>query len=246
MQPFPSTIIYMSINPPPRLNPDNTFSSIFNINDYKQNKGYVTFEDLLNYANLYSNNIFKGFNLFNSIQILGTINNISSEFLQYIQYIPHIIMTLTDVSYDEQTDTTIIGNNMEATNIKSSQLSSNTININNVNTNRVFSNTVRTTTLECKTMTCSTFISKDDIGLYLYINNLTFPLMKSNLLVDIYTDVIMSCRFTIKPNYVVEFVNSRGIVLQQYINSTDNIKYYINVSNLGFTKVKLYLNGEIL
>jgi hypothetical protein len=108
----------MSSSEPPRFNPDGTLSSVFNVNDYKQSKGYVTFEDLLSYANLYTTNIFRGFNRFTSIQIIGTINSINAEYLQYIQYIPNIIFSLTDISYDEQTDTTIIENNLKANKIE--------------------------------------------------------------------------------------------------------------------------------
>lgn len=302
----------MTTQPPPRLNPDGTISSVFNLNDYKYNTGSVTFEDLLSYANLFTNNIFRGFNRFNSIQILGTINNINSEFLQYIQYIPNIIIALTDITYDEETDTTIIENNLkanniecdevngfnsfqflqglsenvqdaldliqlsisnmfnrmigisysnnktiisnsvleindlEAANITSSHFSSNTINITNINSNRMFCNRIRTDKMECDTIKCKTIIAKDDIGLYLYINGLTFPVMKSTPLSSIYTDTIVSCAFTIKPRYVVGFINSDGLLIQQYANTSDNMKYNINVTNIDFNRINLYLNGEML
>ena len=302
----------MSSSEPPRFNPDGTLSSVFNVNDYKQSKGYVTFEDLLSYANLYTTNIFRGFNRFTSIQIIGTINSINAEYLQYIQYIPNIIFSLTDISYDEQTDTTIIENNLkankiecdevngfnsfqflhglseniqnaldtlrlsisnmlnrmigityannktiisndvleindlEASNIQSQYFASNTINITNINSDRIYSNKIKTFDMDCDTIKCKSIISKDDIGVYLYINNLTFPIMKTTALADIYTQSFASCTFSIKPKYAVEFINSQGLLLQQYVNVTDNMKYNINVTDLAFSRIKLYLDGMLI
>jgi hypothetical protein len=100
---------------PPDKSPDGTFPTVFNLLNYKSKTGAVTFSDLLNYGSLFANNIWRGFNQFNSVQILTSINNIPAQFLEYLQYVPNLIMDLNGVSYHEAGDKTLIENNVEIT-----------------------------------------------------------------------------------------------------------------------------------
>ena len=90
----------------------NQYPTIFNLNDYKTKTGLVNFQDLLEYGNLYANNVWKAYNQFTSIFVQGTINGVSSSFLTYIQYLPSLIIETQGISYEEVSDTTRIDNNL--------------------------------------------------------------------------------------------------------------------------------------
>jgi hypothetical protein len=146
---------------------------------------------------------------------------------------------------------TTINNNLktldiESNLIQSSNISSNTININKINTDKIYSNHLKTGKLYCFSLNSDFIEYKNDVGIHLYINNLHFPIMRSqNNFSLIYSEPITNLKLTIKPNYTLELYNSQGL-LYQYTNTTDDFKYYLNIDKYNFTYLKIYLNYILL
>jgi hypothetical protein len=146
---------------------------------------------------------------------------------------------------------TTINNNLktldiESNLIQSSNISSNTININKINTDKIYSNHLKTGKLYCFSLNSDFIEYKNDVGIHLYINNLHFPIMRSqNNFSSIYSEPITNLKLTIKPNYTLELYNSQER-LYQYTNTTDDFKYYLNIDKYNFTYLKIYLNYILL
>lgn len=86
----------------PDLTPTNGFKQIFNLNDWNKKKsGYVTFDDLEDYASLYAGNVFEGaLNVFQSIGFLNSINDVEASTFAYIKNARSDIQTQIDDIYE--------------------------------------------------------------------------------------------------------------------------------------------------
>lgn len=219
-----------------------------------QNKTkYVTFADIATLADTEKNNYFYFFNFFANIRV-KTINSVSGEIFNYFTnlnenvqaFFNGIRLKLTNYNYDANLNKTSILNNfqtldVECGNIQTTFLSSNTINITKINTERISSINVKSNSIFCNSLNCDYLEFKNDIGLYLYLNNIYIPINKSTLFTDLnFSDTITSIKITIKPNYTVEFYDNTGLITFRYANETNNIKYFISVNLLFFSNLKLY------
>lgn len=71
----------------PTLNNDGNVKEIFNTSDFDHEYESVKFNDLLDYANLFSSNTFLGANSFVDITFSGMLNSLSSTTLSYLNNI---------------------------------------------------------------------------------------------------------------------------------------------------------------
>lgn len=92
----------MSVQTQPTMTPSNEYKKIFNINDFKRGKtGYVTFDDLSDYASLRTGNVFMGaMNVFQSIGFINNINNISAPTFNYLKNVSSDIQMQIDDIYE--------------------------------------------------------------------------------------------------------------------------------------------------
>lgn len=227
---------------------------IFNIN--QSNNKYVTFGDIEDVAYQSKSNYFYFYNFFANIQV-AKINGIAGNILYFLEnlgqniqdFINQTIYTLTNISYSNNT-TSILNNletfDIESVNIKSNSISSNTININKINTSKIVSTAGIVDVLNCNTLKCNNLEFNNDIGLYLYLNNILIPLNKSILLNEInFNQTISQIQITIKPKYTIEFYNN-SLLTFKMDNETKYIKHFIDVSNIEFTNIKIYFKNLLL
>ena len=72
---------------PNLLNPQFILSHVFNLHTFYDNHQYVTISDLLNFANIYSSNIYKYIQIYsNGIQFYQSINGISETVFSYVHW----------------------------------------------------------------------------------------------------------------------------------------------------------------
>lgn len=227
---------------------------IYNIDQTK--KQYVRFEDIENVAWTDRNNYFYYFNFFNNIRV-KTINDISGTIFVYFtglseniqDFINLIKLKLTNYNYSN--GKTTISNNfqtldIECGSIQSSNIASNNINIKKLNVDKISSISLKSNIINCNSLLCNNLEYKNNIGIYLYLNNICIPLNKSINKTDLnFNNIITNIKLTIQPNYLIEFYNN-GLITFTNENISNNINYFIDVDNLEFTNIKIYFKNIIL
>lgn len=116
----------------PKLNPDGNVKPTFNPVDFKWIYDYVSYADLLNYANLYSSNIFYGANTFPVITFSDNLNGISPLTFSYLENTSSNIQAQLNDLQNKTTRMTYDGQNI--TNF-SGTLASQVIRLNNMDLN---------------------------------------------------------------------------------------------------------------
>jgi hypothetical protein len=229
----------------PILDPENNMAETFNLNYFNFNTGYVTFADLLNYANLHITNTFYASNVFAvDVDVQGNLNGVAYKFYQYIQYLPNIITELTNITYEKKTNTTYI---YENTFFYDTAINNNLV-VPNINVNNITNLSLATDSVNTKTLTLNNtpFI---DTSVYLYINNLTFPIIKSTPIQSFNVSQINSMAITIKPNYRADVVDTNNVILYSITNTTDNYIYNQTIQyNSNMVKINVYdsLNRQLV
>jgi hypothetical protein len=101
----------------PTKTPDGSFHPVFNTNLWSYVNGFVTFADLLGYAQLSISNVWSASQLFaDGLYFTGSINNVSSEAFGYLSNVTgdiqaqfqSIFTLLVNWTTDESSDTNLI------------------------------------------------------------------------------------------------------------------------------------------
>ena len=233
----------MSINLKPKEEPNGNISQVFNLNNFYKSNDYASKSDLLSYANLYTANFFQYLNTFtNGLNFYGSINNISSEIFSYIAYIPNIISDIRNISYDEINDSTnITGSSwFETSSINTNLNIGNQLNVTNILTQEVLSNTIQVNELNCRNLKLNNHVF-NEIIVFLYINSISLPLQKSNLINNFNISSINTMYFTIKNNYRFDIVDINNNILFSYTNTSDDFIYYQQIPyNSNMIKINIY------
>lgn len=228
---------------------------IFNINLKK--KQLITYEDIENMADTMTNNYFYYYNFFSNIQV-SQINGLPGSVFNYFTGLNENVQDnfnntreiLTGITYDPTLDITTIDNNLTTNDIicddiASDNMSSNTINITKINSNQISNIKLKSNEIYCNSLKSKILEFDNDIGVYLYLNNIMFPINKSLTKSQLNYDNITTIKVTIKPHYRIDFYNN-NMLLVSITNNTDNIKYYQDVTDASFTKIRLYLRNILL
>ena len=223
--------------------PNGNISPIFNINNFYHASDYATKADLLSYANLYTANVFQYLNTFASgLYFAGSINGISDTVFAYVAYLPNIIFELTNFSYDSTNNSTnIIGNSyFETTSINTNCNIGSSLNVDTILNQKMLSNTIQVTNLSCTNLNINGQIYYDTIC-FIYLNNITLPLQKSNLLSNFNMGTITSFYFTLKDGIRLDIIDSNDIILYTYTNTSLDYIYYQQIPyNLSMYQINLY------
>ena len=233
----------MSINLKPKTEPNGNISQVFNLNNFYKSNDYASKSDLLSYANLYTANFFQYLNTFTSgLNFTGAINNISSEIFSYIQYLPNIIFELTNFSYDSVNNSTNITANtyFETTSINTNLNIGSSLNVDRILSQEILSNTIQVNDFSCKTLKLNNRMFNEIIG-FLYINSISLPLQKSNLINNFNITPINTMYFTIKNGYRIDIVNVNNNILFSFVNTSDDFIYYQQIPyNSTMIKINIY------
>ena len=222
----------------PKQDLQNNNKPIFNINDYESQFRYVTFADLLEYANLYTSNIFQTVNFFNAgLNFSGYINNVSDTVFDYLKNVSSdiqeqfnsLFLILSNYNYDIESNTQSISSSLGCPNIISNKIEANEITNNILLSNKIVSNTINT-----KTFTCENIYSKNIPMVYIYNQNTLYPIISSGLLSKLTGfDNTKNTFITIAPNCQIIFYDSRKVPISMISNITNDYIYYtsVNVAN---------------
>ena len=239
----------MSIALKPITEPNGNISPIFNLNNFYRANDYALKADLLNYANLYNANFFQYLNTFASgLNFAGTINGISDEIFSYIAYIPNIIFELTNFSYDEVNNSTNItgGSWFENSSIEKNLNIGNQLNVTNILNHNLTTNIIQVNDLSCRNLNINGQNYNETVG-FLYLNGISLPIQKSNLISNFNIQSITTFYFTIKQGYRLDLVDVNDQIRYSYTNITSDFIYYQQIPyNLNMIKINIYDSRYIL
>jgi len=239
----------MSIALKPKPEPNGNISPIFNLNNFYHANDYASKADLLSYANLYTANFFQYLNTFTSgLNFAGTINGITDEIFSYIAYIPNIISEIRNISYDEVNDSTNITGNtfFETTSINTNLNVGSSLNVDRILSQEMLSNTIQVNELNCRNLKLNnrTF---NEVVAYFYINSVSLPLIKSNLISNFNIQSITSLYFTLKNGYRIDIVDVNNNILFSYVNTSSDFIYYQQIPyNTSMYKINIYNSLNII
>jgi hypothetical protein len=239
----------MSIALKPKTEPNGNISPIFNLNNFYNANDYASKADLLSYANLYTANFFQYLNTFTvGLNFTGSINGITDEIFSYIAYIPNIISDLRNISYDEVNDSTNITGNtfFETTSINTNLNVGSSLNVDRILSQNMLSNTIQVNDLNCMRININGQTYKEMIC-FIYVNNISLPLQKSNLMSNFNIQSITSLYFTLKNGYRLDCLDNNNVILFSFVNTSSDYVYYVPiVYNVNMIKVNLYDSRNIL
>lgn len=239
----------MSIALKPKTEPNGNISPIFNLNNFYHANDYASKADLLNYANLYTANFFQYLNTFaNGLNFAGSINGISDVVFSYVAYLPNIIFELSNFSYDSVNNSTnITGNSyFETSSINTNLNVGSSLNVDTILSQKMLSNTIQVNNMSCMRLNINGQIYCDTIC-FIYLNNITLPVQKSNLISNFNIESITSFYFTLKNNYRLDLVDVNDNILFSYTNTTSDYKYFQQIPyNSNMIKINIYNSLNII
>ena len=239
----------MSIALKPKTEPNGNISPIFNLNNFYHANDYASKADLLNYANLYTANFFQYLNTFaNGLNFAGSINGISDVVFSYVAYLPNIIFELSNFSYDSVNNSTNItgASWFENSSIEKNLNIGSNLNVTNILTQKMLSNTIQVNNMSCMRLNINGQIYCDTIC-FIYLNNITLPVQKSNLISNFNIESITSFYFTLKNSYRLDIVDVNDNILFSYTNTTSDYKYFQQIPyNSNMIKINIYNSLNII
>ena len=239
----------MSIALKPKTEPNENISPIFNLNNFYRANDYASKSDLLSYANLYTANFFQYLNTFTvGLNFAGSINGISDVVFSYVAYLPNIISEIRNISYDEVNNSTNItgASWFENSSIEKNLNIGSNLNVTNILTQKMLSNTIQVNNMSCMRLNINGQIYCDTIC-FIYLNNITLPVQKSNLISNFNIQSITSFYFTLKNSYRLDIVDVNDNILFSYTNTTSDYKYFQQIPyNLDMIKINIYNSLNII
>jgi hypothetical protein len=239
----------MSINLKPKTEPNGNISQVFNLNNFYKSNDYASKSDLISYANLYTANFFQYLNTFTSgLNFTGAINGITDELFSYIAYIPNIISDIRNISYDEINYSTNITANtyFEKTSINTNLNVGSSLNVDRILSQEMLSNIIQVNELNCRNLKLNNRMFNEIIG-FLYINSISLPLQKSNLINNFNIIPINTMYFTIKNGYRIDIVDFNDQILYSYTNTSTDFIYYQQIPfNSNMKKINIYNSINVI
>ena len=232
------------ISSKPKLtDPQGKLFSVFNVSNFYSDNEYVVVSQSMEYSNLYSKNIFYYLNSFmNGLTFEVSINNISKEVFSLVSYLPNIISEIGNLNYDEVNDSTnIIGNTwFESTSINKNLNIGNQLNTNSILSQNIITDSIQVNELNTRNLKINNRVFNEIIG-FLYINSVSLPLQKTNLISNFNIGTIISFYFTLKQGYRLDCVDINNSILFSYTNISNDYVYYQQITyNINMIKINLY------
>ncbi len=87
----------------------------------------------------------------------------------------------------------------------------------------------------------------NEIIKFLYINSISLPLQKSNLISNFNITPINIMHFTIKNGYRIDIVDVNNNILFSFVNTSDNFIYYQQIPyNSSMIKINIYNSLNVI
>ena len=209
---------------------DGTLRPVFRAEDYDVKSGYVTFNDLLKYANLNNVNTFLSLNLFaGGLRFSQFINDVSVDALNYVKNVTSdiqgqfntIFNSLQNFFYDDVTDTQGFYTTTGFQKIVSNDIENNNLINNSIITNAIQTNNINSVNIRCNT------IKANNIPAF-FINN--YPVISSGLISKLTGITLTNCLISVMPNYTIRFYDGFNIIKLTCSNTTNDVIYFTNVN----------------
>ena len=228
---------------PKYLDPQGKLFSVFNVTNLFSDNEYVTESRLMEYSNLYSKNIFYYINSFMyGLTFEVSINGITKEVFSLVAYLPNIISEIRNLNYDEINDSTNIISNtwFQNTSIEQNLNIGSNLNVTNILAQKINTDVIEVNTLNCKNQSINGQNFNEIIG-FIYLNGLSLPLQKTNLISNFNIGTIISFYFTLKQGYRLDCVDINNSILFSYTNISNDYVYYQQITyNINMIKINLY------
>ena len=120
----------------------------------------------------------------------------------------------------------------------------NQLNVTNILNHNLTSDIIFCNTLNCRNLSINGQNYNKTVG-FLYINGISLPIQKSNLISNFNIQSITTFYFTIKQGYRLDVVNINDNIL--FSNTTSDYKYFQKIPyNLNMIKINIYDSRYIL
>jgi len=114
------------------------------------------------------------------------------------------------------------------------------LNVDTLLNQKMIANTIQTNEINCLYLKINNQ-TYTEIICYIYLNGITLPLQKSNLISNFNIQSITTFYFTLKNGNRLDIVDANDIILYSYTNTMDDFVYYQQIAyNSNMLKVNLY------
>jgi hypothetical protein len=220
----------------PQRGPNGDFPVVFNINDWAFVSENVTFGDLLNYAQLSFSNLWTASQVFSDgFSFSGDINQVSATAFSYLQNVSSdiqsqfesIVTRLVNWSTDETSNTNLINGlgTAIASGVNSNVLIANSGVVNSFTANSAHIGTLSIGSLSNPNALQSTcaWLCNNERRMY--------PLQSTTTIDQLSLwNPNQSMHVTVLPNIEIVILDSSGICLWSYWNTTDATQHFVSIS----------------
>jgi hypothetical protein len=219
----------------PTRTPDGSFHPVFNTNLWSYVQGYVTFADLLGYAQLSISNVWSASQLFaDGLYFTGSINNVSAEAFGYLSNVTSdiqdqfqsITTLLINWTTDESSDTNLI-------------LGANTGIDGGMNSTKLIANNAVLGTLSASSahigsLSVGSLVNQDVLRstcVWLWNASRMYPLQSTTPVAELTLwDSSQSMFVSMLPSIEVLLLDSTGVCLWSYWNASGTTVHFISIS----------------
>ena len=143
--------------------------------------------------------------------------------------------------------TNITGNSyFETSSINTNLNVGSSLNVDTILSQKMLSNTIQVNNMSCMRLNINGQIYCETIC-FIYLNNITLQVQKSNLISNFNIESITSFYFTLKNNYRLDLVDVNDNILFSYTNTTSDYKYFQQIPyNSNMIKINIYNSLNII
>ena len=155
---------------------------------------------------------------------------------------PNIISEISNLNYDEVNDSTNITGNtwFESTSINKNLNIEDKLNTNSILSQNIITNSIQVNEINTRNLKINNRVF-NEIIVFLYINSVSLPLQKSNLLSNFNITLINIMNFTLKQGYRLECVDVNNSILFSYTNISKDYVSYLPISyNINIYKINIF------
>ena len=218
-------------------------TTAFNASDFYYNYNYVSFGELINYAKLINTNVFQNFNYFNLGIYTKSVNNVTDIALDFIASLTEDVQNYINLTRSQLNiiigKVTKISYNNNVTNISDTLLTDKITCHNNINSSKVITLDMISTNIVCDKIICS---SLKIIGIHLFINNLYYPLRKSQDINNLSLSP-NNCLIHLESHFMIRLYDINNICIFEARNDTEDIIYNISLNMNNAKKINVYNNN---
>ena len=120
------------------------------------------------------------------------------------------------------------------------------LNVDTILNQKMIANDINVNSLNCLSLKINNQTYTETIC-YIYLNGITLPLQKSNLISNFNIQSITTFYFTLKNGIRLDIIDANGIIIYSFTNTMDDFVYYQCINyNSNMIKVNLYNSFNVI